>query len=613
MTRLTLASAGAGVLAALVAVLLLDPLGAATIDPDATASVLYFQHIVSLRHLASFVPTTPKPLLTVVYGVTWTLGHDWRWLVLETIAVFGVAVASGAALAGRVVAAVAARDRDAGGRALASPFGRLTWRATLRTPAATLGALAAAGFLCIALLCSSDMLLEVSRANSLVWALAAWFVAGLAATARPARPWITGVALLVAGLCRFETLAIDVAALLLVLLLSALRGRGPKGSGRALARRWSGPLLLGLCAFPAAMAHDVLLTGDPFYFLTIPARYTAVYNPDLQPTPALTYAATLVGDYVPSRWLLVGLALIGVAGMAIVSARRSDRVAALARERSSRVVPVLCGVVALAGGQAVLLLRLATGGTYISNRYREPIDLALVVAAAVGTGWLVALVLDALAPGLDDRPGPAPAFEVRAEGDDLLAGVQFGVRAELASARPSSRRYMATGAVLVAIAAVVGGFVSWPALPFDRRASTELADVRASSAHLSRALPYVAAALAAGGGSSGEAPPVGVPYVNSRAVIVFAPSRDVSRIVVEAGVPSPLVGDLYAFLLHHSVGELRSSQYVLHDRAADRPVGRYTALEIGPAARAVDGVTLAPVVELNDGGGPTVTWFLEVR
>ena len=45
---------------------------------------------LSGQRLESFVPTTPKPLLTLEYGLAWAGMADWRELVWLTIAAFGV-------------------------------------------------------------------------------------------------------------------------------------------------------------------------------------------------------------------------------------------------------------------------------------------------------------------------------------------------------------------------------------------------------------------------------------------------------------------------------------------------------------------------------------------
>src|SRR5207245_300577 len=81
------------VLAAVIGVLvvgaIVQPFGPPTNDPDAAASVLYFDRLAHGHRLESFVPTTPKPLLTLLFGLTWILVNDWRSLVLETLAVYG--------------------------------------------------------------------------------------------------------------------------------------------------------------------------------------------------------------------------------------------------------------------------------------------------------------------------------------------------------------------------------------------------------------------------------------------------------------------------------------------------------------------------------------------
>ena len=459
----------AGLAAIVFSILVLDPLGAATIDPDASSSVLYFDRIVSGHRLEAFVPTTPKPLLTVAFGLTWVLLHDWRALVWETILVWGLAAGATAAFVARVASRVADPRAPAGGAS------------------AAVSGVAAATFATAALLGSSDLVLEVSRANSLVWALAGWSIAGLAATARPARPRLAGFALLIAGLCRFETLALAAIAVLVVLVW------------RMASRATVVGAVLAIAAVPIAMLHDWLLSGDPFYFLSVASRYTAIFNPGLQAIGPLAYAGTLLGHIAP-EWPLLLLAAIGFVALV----------------RTRQWLP-LAGVVAIGAGIVVLLFWLAYRATYISNRYYEPIDLALIVTAAVGAGWLAARL-----PA--SRPAIAP-----------LAGV----------------------------AAVTAGLaVMWPALPWDRRATAELTDVRAASGHLDLVRPDLARLL------------------DSGVTGLLVPSRDVSRVSLETDEPLDRIINSYAFLLNGGVAALRPGQVVFHDGAADRPAALYRPLEI---------------------------------
>src|SRR4030095_5808860 len=71
--------------------------GPATLDPDEHASVLYFDRLVAGERLEEPLLSSPKPLLTVVHGLAWRAGHDWR--LLEALAVAAFALA-GVCLAG---------------------------------------------------------------------------------------------------------------------------------------------------------------------------------------------------------------------------------------------------------------------------------------------------------------------------------------------------------------------------------------------------------------------------------------------------------------------------------------------------------------------------------
>ena len=82
--------------AAVVGAWLVRPFDARPAYTDAAASVLYFDRIVAGRHLEAFVNTTPKPLLTLVYGALHSLAGDWRpgaWVSVLVLAA-GIVMAS---------------------------------------------------------------------------------------------------------------------------------------------------------------------------------------------------------------------------------------------------------------------------------------------------------------------------------------------------------------------------------------------------------------------------------------------------------------------------------------------------------------------------------------
>jgi hypothetical protein len=211
-----------------------SPLGAAAPSAFDTAStVLYFDHLVSGRVLDAFVPTTPKPLLTVVYGPLWLLTHDWRVLTWAAVAAFASANAFATILGWRVAG-----------------------------PAAGL-------FSGVAMASSSLLLWEALRGLATPWATLGWIIAALAVTARPPRWGLAGLALAIGTLARVETLAIVGAAAVALLVLSA----GPRRFRQPVPRRaWL--LLLGLVAIPIMLAHDWLLVRDPFYW----ARVSGIYS-----------------------------------------------------------------------------------------------------------------------------------------------------------------------------------------------------------------------------------------------------------------------------------------------------------------------------------------------
>jgi hypothetical protein len=239
--------------------------GPALLDPDEHAAVLYFEHLRGGRRLEELLLSSPKPLLTLVYGVAWTLTHDWRAITALTVAAFALALT-----------------------ALASATARLA------------GAAAAVAVV-LALAASGALVLQTARGNSVIWALAGWAVA-LDALSRPQRRWgLAAAALLLAALARAESWLL----LPPVALLGLIAWR--RGERRALL------LLVPLAAPLLWLGHDLALTGDPLYSLRIPQRYTDLVS-GRQVVPPADWLAR-VGRRYGDAPLLAALAVVGVAGL----------------------------------------------------------------------------------------------------------------------------------------------------------------------------------------------------------------------------------------------------------------------------------------------------------
>jgi hypothetical protein len=287
-------------------------------------------------------------------------------------------------------------------------------------------------------------------------------------------------------------------------------------------------VLLGALAVPVAGLHDLLLTGDPWYWTTVPARYTELYVPSAAAVEPLEYLRILAARFLP-EWPLLALAACGGAWL-------------VARRRWVAVV----GLGSLGLGSVMLLTLLAARGTYISARYYEPIDLVLLFLA-----------------------GAAPAAFLAVAG-------RVGTRARLAR---SAAPHLVAAALL---GVVLGLAVRWPAAPFDRSVASSLALVRASSVALER----YEQRLAELAGPVGPPPraTADAPLADPAGVNLFVPSLLRPRIVVDTGRSLTTVGDTYATSLSTPpwVG-LRPGQRLYHDRAADRPAALDRALEADPA------------------------------
>src|SRR4029077_15638140 len=75
----------------LVGAWVIRPFSAGPVGFDSAASVIHFDRIISGQGLEAFVTATPKPLLTVMYGLVHSIVPDWR--AISWLAILGLAVA----------------------------------------------------------------------------------------------------------------------------------------------------------------------------------------------------------------------------------------------------------------------------------------------------------------------------------------------------------------------------------------------------------------------------------------------------------------------------------------------------------------------------------------
>ncbi len=311
--------------AAAVALYVVRPLSVGPIGPDAAAPVVEFQRLVAGQQLEGYLSQTSKPLLTLVYGVARSATGDWRSVSLLAILSFALLVALAGLIAHR------------------------------------LGGPAAAGFAVAGLALAPQLLVDVTFAYGVSWALLGCAVAAIAVLAPRPRFAIAGTALALAALARPEILAVTALALGIVVLAQGVARTGRAGTPPAGA--WQ--LGLGLLAILVLSVHDWLLTGDALFWAN-----TAAANSEGQGNVrSLLEVIRFVGHHV------LGIApVLPLAALAVVDLAVRRRWMALF---VVTIVPV-----------AVALFFIASGarGTVISSRYLLPIDLGLVWAAGVGVG-----------------------------------------------------------------------------------------------------------------------------------------------------------------------------------------------------------------------------------
>jgi hypothetical protein len=323
----------AAVGAALLAARITLPFATAAIGSDTQSSVLYFQRIAAGVHLERFLGTTPKPLLTVVDGPLRLITGDWRPIAWLALGVYGAAVATTVVLVGRLAGVVGA------------------------------------AFAAVALVVSPQLFLDAALAYAVSWALLCLAIAGLAATAERPRWHIAGIALAVGALARQEVFLL-IGLAVAVVGWQLLAGRR---SGRTTIPA-TAPIAIALVAVPLTLLHDLALTGDPLYFLAVPGL-----GAEGRSVATLGDAVRRLGAELWAQPVFVVLAVIG-------------SLAVIAR----RAWPVVVGLLVMGPGMAAFFVWISARGFVSLDRYLAPLDLAIVVAAAIGASTVASAVLGAV-------------------------------------------------------------------------------------------------------------------------------------------------------------------------------------------------------------------------
>ena len=488
---MTLAGATIGALAAsAVLAAMIRPLHVGPVGFDSAASVIHFDRIVSGTRLEAFVTTTPKPLLTLVYGLTHAIVPDWRAISLITIGAFALAVIAGVLVVTRAVP------------------GAPRWVAIVAIPLVLLG--------------SPRLAVDVGLAYPVAWALVGWLAAGLAAMGPRPRPWIVGLALMLATLARLETVVVTGAlalALIFEIARSLRRGTSP---GPTIGRQaWDVRSLaiataVAAMALPVMLIHDWLLTGDPWFWVSVSTAYS---NASASvPTPReVVHAGAVI---LVARPIPVLLALIGLR--------------ALSREGR----PLLVGLLALGPGLGAMLVLLAARGTYVSSRYYAGIEIALAVAAAVGATAI------------------ARAVVTRAQ-------TTYAVRST-----PSIAAAAIVSAFVVAASALGGPFA-----PLSASVSSAMRSQLATTRLGDLVVPIVAPLLAPESLVAGQpAPAEATPWL-------YVPGLLRPRLAVDLDLPLWAVAGMNPSILTPGSG-VRPGSVIVHSHL-DAPRGTYQVLETG--------------------------------
>jgi hypothetical protein len=387
------------------AVYTIRPIHSASVGPDAVAPVIELERLLAGRPVEGHLTQTSKPFFDVVYGSLYELTGDWRPVAWAAVVAFALSVVLATVLAHRV------------------------------------GGLASAAFAAAAFILSPILLVDLSLAYAVTWMTLFLLVAGLAVTSVKPRYGLAGLALLLAALTRPESLAVvgvAAATLIAARIWAAARRRPPPPRGAWL-------VLMGFLAIPILMAHDQLLFGDSLFWTK-----TAVLNSEGRNVRGLVGMIGWIWQHFLGQAALLPLA--AVAAWLTVSRRQWGLAVGLA------------GVVL---GIATLFIASGTRGTFLSSRYLVPIDLGLLLAAAIGVS---ALDVPALRRWTARRLRPGWRHVVLPIAGGLLVALAIAPIAQLdpavrASITTQIRLHANARRAMAAIRSELGPVPDWRGLP----------------------------------------------------------------------------------------------------------------------------------------------------
>jgi hypothetical protein len=481
--------------AAAVSYWLVRPLEGGPAAFDAAASVLFFDRIAAGRQLEAWVNTTPKPLLTLIFGALHAVGHDWRLVSLATVLITALSVVLAAELARRIAGLEAAAFATVAGVGLLS------------------------------------LQVEASWSYGLPWAFALWLAAGLILVRPRPRYGLAGGFLLLAGLVRPETfIFLGVGTL----LLGWRAARGPQPPRGA----WL--LLIGWLAIVGLCVHDLLLTGDPLWWTSVASHSVA-----LNGGRARSVAGVVLMS-VQRLGSMIVLVVAGCGGLAVLVRRRSWI--------------ALAGLVVMGPLVVVYTWLLALARLNVIGHYLDPVNLAVMLAAAVGTGSLLTQV-----------------------------------RRRLAEVFP--RTTGRSGQVLsVAAAVTLAVLLSTPFSPTSSSARRSIAHEASLAVQIGTVVPILDGAISRGRpGTSIDPGPMGSP--DPTAVLAFVPRLQVPRLAVDLDLPLSRIAGLVPAQVDLARGYPPIGSVVYLDGSVDpATVGPETAVLRVSGPVIVGAVRLVPVV-----------------